>query len=462
MMAGRPLWLRRELLLRLMLPLLVIVALSGVLGATTAHRLTDHVFDRWLLDAARSLADQVRFSDQRAQLDIPPVALAMLAYDEIDHVDYSVEQDGRLLLGRPDLPKAGSREAHYPSGKAFDALYGGREVRVAAVEVQRGGARAVVLMAETTVKRQETRRQVLAMLIPLGLLLVGAALAIDYSVRRTLRPLNLIAQRWNERRSASLDPIGIDDVPRELRPFATALNDLLRRIRATLERERQFVSTVAHQIRTPLAGIRLGLARAADAPDLASCREVLADVDLSTRRTARVLQQLLSVGRLDPEALGDLQFVSTDLAALAHDVGAAYMEFALDKHIDLALRAPDRPVLAAVQPDLISEALGNLLDNALRYTPPGGQVMIDFELDGPAIRISDSGPGIPADEREAVFQRMVRGRLAQGEGHGLGLTIVRDIAALHGAAVTIGESAGGGTTVTLRFNSAPASRVASG
>jgi len=294
------------------------------------------------------------------------------------------------------------------------------------------------------------------------LLLVGAALAIDYSVRRTLRPLNLIAQRWNERRSASLDPIGIDDVPRELRPFATALNDLLRRIRATLERERQFVSTVAHQIRTPLAGIRLGLARAADAPDLASCREVLADVDLSTRRTARVLQQLLSVGRLDPEALGDLQFVSTDLAALAHDVGAAYMEFALDKHIDLALRAPDRPVLAAVQPDLISEALGNLLDNALRYTPPGGQVMIDFELDGPAIRISDSGPGIPADEREAVFQRMVRGRLAQGEGHGLGLTIVRDIAALHGAAVTIGESAGGGTTVTLRFNSAPASRVASG
>jgi two-component system sensor histidine kinase TctE len=312
----------------------------------------------------------------------------------------------------------------------------------------------VVLMAETTVKRQETQRQVLAMLIPLALLIVGAAVAIDYAVRRTLRPLNLIAQRWNERRSASLDPIGIEDVPRELRPFAAALNDLLRRIRATLERERQFVSTVAHQIRTPLAGIRLGLARAAEAPDLASCREVLADVDKSTRRTARVLQQLLSVGRLDPEALGDLKFVATDLAALAHDVGAAYMEFALDKQIDLALRAPEQAVLVAVQPDLISEALGNLLDNALRYTPKGGRVMIDFDLDGPAIRISDSGPGIPADEREAVFQRLVRGRSAQGEGHGLGLTIVRDIAALHGATVSIGDGAGGGSTVSLRFGTA--------
>jgi two-component system sensor histidine kinase TctE len=446
--------MRRELLLRLMLPLLAIVALSGVLGTTTAHRLADRLFDRWLLDAARSLADQVHFVDGRAQLELPVVAQAMLAYDETDHVDYSVEQDGRLLLGQAGIPRSGGREARYHNGRAFDAIHAGQAVRVAVVEVGSGRDHATVLMAETTIKRHDAQRQVLAMLFPLGLLLLGAALAIDYAVRRTLRPLNMIASRWNERSQVSLEAIGVDGMPRELLPFANALNDLLRRIRAMLERERQFVGTVAHQLRTPLAGLRLGLARAAEAPDLASSRQILAELDLSTQRTARLLQQLLAIGRLDPEARGDLNFVVTDLVALAHDVGAAYMEFALDKHIDLALRAPARPVMATVQPDLMSEALGNLLDNALRHTPQGGTVQIDIDELGPTIRLSDSGPGIAPDERDAVFQRSVRGRAAEGEGSGLGLTIVRDIAALHNATVTIDAGALGGATVTLRFGPA--------
>lgn len=444
-------WLRRELLLRLLLPLLAIVALSGVLGTTTAHRLTDRVFDRWLLDSARSLASQVRFAGQRAQLDLPPAAHALLTYDEIDRVTYSVEQDGQVLVGPAGIPHNGTRELRYPNGRAFDAMLGGRSVRVAAVDVDSGAGRATVLMAETTVKRDETEQQVQAMLIPLGLLLVGAAIAIDYAVRRTLGPLNQIAQRWNERSHASLEPIGVDDLPREMAPFASALNDLLRRIRAMLERERQFVATVAHQLRTPLAGIRLGLNRAADAPDLASCRRVLAEVDQSTQRTARMLQQLLALGRLDPEARGDLNFVPTDLGALAHDVGAACMEQALDKQIDLALRTPAQPVMASVQPDLLSEALGNLLDNALRYTPRGGRVQIEVDAHGPALRVSDSGPGIAPDEREAVFQRLKRGRAAQGEGSGLGLTIVREIAALHSATVTVGDAPEGGTLVSLSF-----------
>jgi two-component system sensor histidine kinase TctE len=457
--APRPRWLRRELLVRLMLPLLAIVALAGMLGASTAQRLTDRVFDRWLLDSARSLADQVRFVDRRAQLELPQVAHAMLAYDEVDRVDYGIEQDGRLLLGRAGIPHAGERELAYPSGRAYDAVFDGRAVRVAAVEVDvsvDGGSHGhtIVLMAETTLKRQETQRQVLAMLLPMVLLLAGAAFAIDYALRSALRPLNVIAERWNHLSHSSLEPIGVDEVPRELLPFAGALNDLLRRIRAMLERERQFVTTVAHQLRTPLAGLRLGLARAAEAPDLPTSRQLLGELDRSTQRTARLLQQLLAIGRLDPEVRGDLDYVATDLVALAHDVGATYMESALDRHIDLELQAPDGPVRATVQPVLMSEALGNLLDNALRYTPRGGRVQIEFDPVGPAIQISDSGPGIAADERERVFDRMVRGRTAEGEGSGLGLSIVRDIAALHDATVTLDTGPLGGTRVTLRFGQA--------
>lgn len=452
MKAPRSRWLRRELLLRLMLPLLAIVAASGVIGAYTAQRLTDRVFDRWLLDAARSLAHEVRFVDQRANLDLPSVAEAMLVYDETDKVYFSVEQDGRHLSGQRGIPEHGTRESRYRSGRAFDASYAGHPVRVAAVEVGDGsGAQAIVLMAETTIKRERAEQEVLAILMPLGLLLLAAAIAIGLVVRRTLRPLEAIAARWNARSHVSLEPIAVDDMPRELTPFAAALNDLLGRIRAMLAREREFVATVAHQLRTPLAGIRLGLARAAEAPDLPSTRQVLGELDHSTQRAARLVQQLLALGRLDPEARGDLDFVATDLAALAHDVGATYLELALDKQIDLELREPVVPVVVTAQPELLSEALGNLLDNALRYTPRGGRVVIEFDAAPPAVRLSDSGPGVPDEERNAVFERLVRGRQATGEGSGLGLAIVRDIAALHDATVSLERSVLGGASVKLCF-----------
>ncbi|BEU96701.1 sensor histidine kinase [Acidovorax sp. DW039] len=445
-------WLLRELLLRLMVPLLVIVAASGALGTYTSHRLTEKVFDRWLLDAARSLAHEVRFVEGNALIDLPWVAQTMLGYDEIDQVYYSVQQEGRQLLGRTDLPHRGTRETRYRAGRAFDAWHEGQPVRVAEVVVDDGnGAQATVLMAETKLKRLRAQREIFTMLLPLGLLLIAAAAAIGWAVWRTIRPLEAVATHWNAQSHTSLHPIGADDVPRELMPFATALNELLARIRAMLARERQFVATVAHQLRTPLAGIRLGLARAAEAPDLVSARRVLDELDHTAQRTSRLLQQLLALGRLDPEVRGDIDFVSVDLVALAHDVGSAYMELALDRQIDLELKAPEQPVMAVGQSDLLSEALGNLLDNALRYTPRGGRVVMEFETNPPSIRVSDSGPGVPDEEREAVFERLVRGSKTTGEGSGLGLAIVRDIAIIHDADVRLEASALGGTSVVLRF-----------
>ena len=458
MMRRRSRWLSRELLLRLMLPLLVIVAASVALGAYTSQRLTVYVFDRWLLDAARSLAHTARFQNGEVVLELPTIAQEMLAFDDTDRIYYSIEQDGRHVLGWPDLPDHGAQEARYHNGRAFDARYANRPVRVAEVFINDGhGASATVLMAETTVKRQRTQRETLTMLLLLGLLLLlAAALTIHWAVRSTVQPLKAIAARWNTQSHASLQPISAEDVPRELAPFAGALNELLARMRAMLARERQFVATVAHQLRTPLAGMRLGLVRASEAPDLAATRRVLAELDQSTQRTARLVQQLLALGRIDPEMRADLDFVPLDIAALVHDVGTAYLELALDKQIDLELRTPPRPLLVTAQRELLSEAFGNLLDNALRYTPRRGRVLIEFEESPPAVRISDSGPGVPEAEREAVFERLVRGSQATGEGSGLGLAIVRDIAALHGATVALEPSALGGASAVLRFGASPA------
>ena len=444
--------LRHDLSLRLMLPMLAIVAATGLLGAYTAQRLVDRVFDRWLLDSAHSLASQVRNLEGVAAIELPPPAAAMLAFDEVDRTTFSVTQGTRLLIGQAGLPDRGAREIVYPNGRAFDAPVGGKDARIAAVELcATCAAPTVVRVAETVIKRQRARTDLLEMLMPLVALLAVAAVTIVFALQRTIKPLERISARWNERSAASLRPIGIEGVPRELLPFATALNQLLMRIRAMLERERQFSTTAAHQLRTPLARLQLGLARAAEAPDLATARATIAELSAATQRTGRMIQQLLTLGRLDPEVRGDLEFVPTDLVALAHDVGAAFLDLAMSRSIVLELTAPGSPIVVTVHPDLIGEALGNLIDNAIRYTPPDGHILIEFEVDPPAIRVCDSGPGFDPSVGEKLFERFVRGKDAGGDGIGLGLSVVRDIAELHGAEVVIGRSALGGASMTLRF-----------
>src|SRR5574337_665011 len=441
--------LLRPLLVRLMAPLLAIVAATGALGLVTAQWLADRTFDRWLLDGAHSLAGQVRFDDGRAIVRLGGDAQAILEYDVVDRVYFGVVQGDRQVAGRSGLPRRGERTTRYADGETFDAVYAGRQVRVAAVEV----GSATVLVAETLFKRQAARRDLRLMLLPLAVLMVAAAAAIVLALRLTLRPLRAIAERWNAQSHASLQPIASDDVPRELMPFAQALNDLLARIAQMLARERRFAADAAHQIRTPLAGLQLGLSRAASAPDIASARSVIAELQQTTQRSARMLQQLLLLGRLDAESAKDLPREPVDLSALAHEVGESELDAALARRIDLELVAPDSPVTVAAQPELLAEALANLVDNALRYTPADGKVLISVAAAPPMLVVEDSGPGIAADERTAVFERFARGRQAGtwAEGSGLGLAIVREIAQLHGASIEVGDSALGGARIGLRF-----------
>jgi len=450
--ATRPYWLKRDLLLRLMLPMLAIVAATAALGTNTAKRMTERVFDRWLLDAANSVGSVVTFEGGQARLDLPPAAEKVLLFDDVDHTYFSVAQGARLLAGRAGIAPSGIREFRYSRGRAYLSDIDGIPVRVARVDIANGGAQGVtILVAETLVKRQRSEHELVAVFWPMAALILAAALAILLAVRRTVRPLEAIAARWNERSHASLQPIGDDDVPRELAPFAMALNGLLARIREMLVRERQFAANAAHQLRTPLAGLQLGLARAANAKDIEEARQVINELSTATQRTARLVQQLLALGRLDPELRGDLDFKDCDLAALSRDVGAAHVDAALLKNIDLELVAPAHPVQVNAMAELLEEALGNLLDNAIGYTAAGGHVVVEVLSDPPRIQISDSGPGIPEGERELMFDRFVRGRLATGEGSGLGLAITRDIAELHGATLTLAQSIWGGTSATLAF-----------
>lgn len=462
MTAPRGRWLQRELLRRLMLPVLGIVILSGLFSAYNAHSLVEQVFDRWLLDSGRALATQVQFRGGHASVDLSPQSETILTYDVIDRAHYELAQGGVHVAGAHGLPVQGDADRRYRQGAhAYDGVFEGLAVRVAQVPVHGPhGEQAVVLVSETRAKREGAMRALVLVFAPVAVLVVLAAVVVGVAVRRTVRPLERMAGLWNERSHASLEPVPTHDVPRELMPFAQALNDLLARVRELLLRERHLAATAAHQLRTPLAGLQLGLARAAECPDLASTRAALAELGVATQRTARMVQQLLALSRLDPDVRGSVGLEDVDLVKLARDVGEAYMDAALAKQVELELDSPERAVTVRGQPDLLSEALGNLIDNAVRYTPAGGRVVLRVSDAPPTLSVSDSGPGIGAEESGRVFQPFVRGRGISGAGSGLGLAIVKEIASLHQAQIELGPAGAlAGTCFTLRFPADAAGRV---
>ena len=460
--SARPI-LYRQLTLRLMVPLVLIVAVVGGLGLFSAGAETATVFDRWLLDAAVSLADQVRSGKGSADnaVDLPEAARTMLAYDEIDHTWFSVEDRGRVLIGSPGIPSSGLNGVNYPDGRAFDAVYEGSPVRVAAVTAPCAGCEHVlVLVAETTLKRERANRVVQWLLIPLGLMLVVTCSAIYIAVRSTVRPLESMAEQWNRQAHASLRPIPSDDLPHELAPFATALNDLLSRIREILVRERMFAAAAAHQLRTPMTALRLGMARARNSPDLESARAVLDELMGVTEHTGRLVQQLMLLGRLDPESRADIDRAPTDLRDVARDVCNLFAEVALEQNVDLELQLPPQAVMVEAQADLLVEALANLIDNAMKSAGRKGQVLVAATASPPALRVCDSGPGIKPSERKLIFERYARGARPRWEGTGLGLAIVHDVALLHDATVQVSDGELGGACFTFEFPASDAAGTA--
>jgi len=447
--------LYRQLTVRLLLPMLVLVSGGGALGIYAATKLTSEVFDRWLLDAAVSLAQQVSSDARGVKVDMPRSSQSMLAYDEIDRTFFAVEQHGQVLFGSPGIPHAGVHAAAYPSGEAFDAVIDGRGVRVASVHPGCSNcADVTVLVAETRLKRERVERSMVWIFSPIVLLLIATMLAIFMTVRRTVQPLEALAAQWNRESHESLRPLPAGDLPRELAPFSTALNDLLARIREMLVRERRFSAAAAHQLRTPLAALRLGLDRARRAPDLAATRAVLSELDISTDHTARMVQQLLLLGRLDPEQHAGIDLEPVDLGEVARDVCSAMADIASARNVNIELDAPDAPVIVQAQTELLAEAIGNLVDNALKASPACAVVRLKVTRGPPALSVSDDGPGIPVSRREAVFEHFVRGERTSWSGSGLGLSIVRDIAKLHRAHVSIADAAGArGTRITFEFES---------
>lgn len=358
--------------------------------------------------------------------------------------------DGRLLFRSADAPESPlSRQAEGFSVVERD----GEPWRVFGARAGEGGVR--VLVAEHASFRAELAASIARHLLhPVAFALPVLAGLIWVSVRWGLAPLRALAEQVRRRKPANLVPLETGGIPAEAGPLVAALNSLFRRVAASVESERRFTADAAHELRTPLAAIRTHAEVALASSNEAERKQALAHVTEGTERASRLIAQLLMLARLDaraaPPALAPL-----DLPALVAAQIAESAPLAARKRVNLGLTEDSEPAATASgDAELLDVLARNLMDNAIRYTPEGGRVDVSVrtEAERVILGVTDSGPGIPPEERARVLERFYRGRQGTGEGSGLGLSIVARIAELHAAELVLDAGPGGvGLSVRVIF-----------
>ncbi|HEX4378035.1 MAG TPA: ATP-binding protein [Steroidobacteraceae bacterium] len=445
--------IRRNLLLAL-LAILAVALLAG--AAATYHasvQQAEVLLDYQLRQTALALRDQAFGA-------VTPPALP----GSEDDFDYSIQvwnEDGVSIYYSypphvfPNRAQLGFSTIDTPEGPW----------RVFAMQ----GRREVVQVAQPVSRRDQlAAHAALQAMRPFLLLLPIMGLSIWVVVGRGLAPIARLARTIGSRTPAALQPV-TDPVPAEVQPLVQALNELLARLNAALQAQRQFVADAAHELRTPLAALLLQAQLVERASDDAQRVAALAELKQGLERATRVIQQLLTLAREEPGAAPG-RFESVSLDELLTSLTLRFQTLAAARGVSLRYARTediaDRPIVQG-EPQALQTLLSNIIDNALRYTPAGGEVVVAIRGAPRVVTIDDSGPGIPLEERERVFDRFYRrpqtsvatdGAVSDidtmaidVQGSGLGLAIVRAIADRHGIAVSLGESAAGGLAVQLRF-----------
>lgn len=308
----------------------------------------------------------------------------------------------------------------------------------------------MIQIAEPIAGREWLARHVtLKMLIPLFAAVPVLALLIWFGIGAGLRPLNHLKHEVTQRAANQLEPLVMTDVPEEVAPLVKSLNDLFARLEEAFEGERRFTADAAHELRTPLAALKIQAQVALRSTNAAERSAALENVLHGVDRATRLVEQLLTLARVDPEA-ATLNYQQVDLHSLAVTIMADIEHLAHAKQIELRLES-DSACYVLGESTQLGLLLRNLLDNAIRYTPAGGHVSVTVrDDDGVKLQVRDTGAGIPEAEREQVLKRFYRITGSGEEGSGLGLSIVRRIAELHGASLELGDNeTGSGLLVSV-------------
>lgn len=417
----------------------IIITGAGVVYFV-AHREATVAYDRALMDVSLALASQVEVTGNGLRLQLPAIAEKVLLIDGYDKLFYKVvDQNGKTVAGNVDLP---GPTMPFEDGKLYyDGKLDGKTVRVAALSSKLDGTPFIVLSAETRLKRDWLVGEiVLAMLVPEGLLIIAAIFMIRRSVGNGLASIQPLREELVRRTHTDLSQLPLQDIPEEIYPIFTEVNELLARLSKSLDANRRFIADASHQLRTPIAALQ---AEAEMALRSSKPGGSLKKIVTGTRRITHLAHQLLTLSRLEPKQTPAPKRV--DLAQLTRDAAERWIPLALERAIDLGFEL--NPATVNGDPIWLEELANNLIDNAIRYTPSGGMVTVRCgrTANQTSWEVEDSGPGIPSEEHERIFERFYRLDTTGVDGCGLGLAIVREIAHNHNAAITIekGNSLGG-------------------
>ncbi|MBL0243748.1 MAG: sensor histidine kinase N-terminal domain-containing protein [Rhodoferax sp.] len=463
-----------EILDWMLTPLLLLWPVSLVLTWLVAQGIAGKPFDRALEYNVGALAQLVTVKHNKAQFVLPLPARELLRADDSDTVYYQVMgSNGEYLSGEKNLPMPPEDEKLLPGEvRLRDAEFRGMGIKVAYtwVKLDLPNARpALVQVAETMDKRSVLATEIVkGVMLPQFVILPLAVLLVWLALVQAIKPLNHLEERIRARSPDDLSPLDAQAVPLEVAPLVSSVNDLLMRLKDSIATQKRFLADAAHQLKTPLAGLRmqadLAQREGANAEDL---KQSLRQIGRSSIRATHTVNQLLALARAESSGTAMTQ-QPCDLVRLTMDVIHDSLPRAMDKYIDLGYEGEQpggEEVNLQGNPTLLKEMVRNLMDNAINYTPstadkPGmitARVLKDPFSKVLVLQVEDSGPGIALAERELVFQPFYRVLGTEADGSGLGLPIVLEIARQHHASVTIDDSRPGqsppGTCFTVRLPS---------
>lgn len=463
----------RRFLLVLLLPGLGAVFAGELwLAWRTASDAADAAYDRSLLGAVKSIDSSISTASGGLGVELPYRMLEFFELTAQGQVFYRVAtEDGLVEIGSAGLPIP-PRPLQTGQPQFHEGKYVGQAVRVGSyarelnppLAGQAGPQRVVIQVAETLEARTGFRRAlVLQSLARDVLLMVAASALLALAIAWAMRPLDRLRQEVAARDPQDMTPMDATGAPAEVLPLVQAINHHIHRNREQTEARRRFIDDASHQLRTPLTTLATQVAYAQREADPVSQRQVLDDIRQQLDETIRQTNQMLWLARTDSAPPQRQPF---DAVALAEALVRQWWAQARDQGVDLGLDAPNHPLPLVGEPDLLREALANLLHNAIRHGGAGVHATLVVRgQPGGAVQMAvvDNGPGLPAEELARAGERFFRGRGGALPGSGLGLAIVRTVAERHGGQMQVAPGPDGlGLAVTLTLPVSPAPQVASG
>lgn len=458
--SGQPNSLFGEILDWMLAPLLFLWPISIIVTHNVAGNIANQPYDLALADSVRALARLVSVEEGAVKVDFPAPPRALFRSDQDDVMYYQVASEGGdLITGDSEIAWTMPPVNLVPEEILYrDDFIHGEEVRIAYQFLTAPDGLdtrfVIVQVAETRNKRSNlASRVVTGVLLPQFAIIPLAVVLVWVGLTRGIAPLNRLQSRIRRRRPTDLSPIAPASVPEEVRPLIVSFNDMMARLEENLQAQQRFIADAAHQMRTPLTGLKMQTELAVQESDPEQLRLSLRHIAESADRASHLISQLLSLARAEASFEKVYAVEPVDLEAIVREVAQELFPGALAKGIDFGVEYSGHLLQVDGNSVLLGEMVKNLIDNAIKYTPRGGSVTARTRAAGAIIfEVEDSGVGIPESDREMVYERFYRVLGSGEDGSGLGLPIVREIADLHGATVSLNPNpAGQGTIAQVVF-----------